>query len=241
METLNSNQAGVNRTHGRSIPQKWTFALGHLAIIIICAWLIYGNGWEALGHVFGKTWRLADFFRAQILLACAFIYWLRHVITLFYLLARKVEWSEVLGLLIFIGLFEIGLVLLGGGAFRAHSINLGLSDLAALVLFFGGSYLNTVSEIQRKWWKTDTANKGLCYTKGLFGYSMHINYFGDTVLFTGWCLFTYNFWVLGLPLLMGCTFVFYHIPGLDSYLAERYGEEFKAYSAKTKKFIPFIY
>jgi len=241
MEIAKSNKAGVNRAHGRSIAQKWTFAIGHFAIIIICAWLIYGNGWEVLGHAFGKAWRLADFSRAQILLACAFIYWLRHIITLFYLLARKVEWSEVLGLLPFMGLFEIALVLLGGGALRDHSINLGFLDLVALVLFFIGSYLNTVSEIQRKWWKADPVNKGLCYTKGLFGYSMHINYFGDTVLFTGWCLFTYNFWILGLPLLMGCTFVYFHIPGLDSYLAERYGQEFKIYSEKTKKFIPFIY
>ena len=142
MGNSKSNKAGVNRAHGRSVAQKWTFAAGHLAIILICAWLIYGNGWEALGHAFGKVWHLADFSRAQILLACASIYWLRHVITLFYLLARKVEWSEVLGLLVFMGLFEIGLVLLGGGAFRDHSINLGLLDLVALVLFFLGSYIN---------------------------------------------------------------------------------------------------
>ena len=107
-----SKKAGVNRAHEQSVTQKWTFAIGHLAIILICAWFIYGNGWEALGHAFGKTWHFADFSRAKILLACAFIYWLRHVITLFYLLARKIELSEVLGLLVFIGMFEIGLVLL---------------------------------------------------------------------------------------------------------------------------------
>ncbi len=149
------------------------------------------------------------------MLACAFIYWLRHVVTLFYLLARKIEWSEVLGLLVFMGMFEIGLVLLGGGAFRDHTLNLGWLDLVALVTFSLGSYLNSFSEIQRKWWKADPANKGHCYTKGLCRYSMHINYFGDTVLFTGWCIFTHNFWVLGLPLLMGCTFIFYHIPALE--------------------------
>lgn len=241
MENSKSNKAGIDRAHGRSIAQKWTFSIGHLAIVFICAWLIYGNGWEVIGAVFGKTWHLADISRAQILLAGAFIYWFRHAITLFYLLERKVEWSEVLGLLVFISLFEIGLLLLGGGAFRDYSVGLGFLDLVALILFFFGSYLNSFSEIQRKRWKADPANKGHCYTKGLFGYSMHINYFGDTVLFTGWCLFTYNFWIIGFPLLMGFSFVFLHIPGLDSYLAERYGEEFKIYSEKTKKFIPFIY
>ena len=235
------NKGGVNRAHSRSIAQKSTFAIGHLLIILICALLIFADGWEALGHVFGKVWTLADFSRAQILLACAFIYWLRHVITLFYLLERKIEWSEVLGLLVFMGLFEIGMVLLGGGAIRDYPINLSLLDLIALVLYVLGSYLNSFSEIQRKWWKAEPANQGHCYTKGLFGYSRHINYFGDTVLFTGWCLFTYNFWTLLLPLIMAGMFIFYHIPGLDSYLAGRYGEEFQVYSEKTKKIIPFIY
>ncbi len=241
MDSSNSNTAGVNRSHGQSIAQKWIFAGGHLAILLICTWLIYGKGWEALGHGFGKYWHLSDVYRAQILLFCTFIYWLRHVYTLFRLLVRKVEWSEVLGLLVFIGSFEIGLILLGGGAFRDHSINLGLLDLVALALFVLGSHLNSYSEIQRKLWKSKAANRGRCYTKGLFSYSMHINYFGDTVLFLGWCLFTTNLWVLGFPLLMGMTFVFYHIPGLDLYLAERYGNEFEIYSKKTKKFIPFIY
>ena len=118
---------------------------------------------------------------------------------------------------------------------------MGSLDIVALVLFLFGSYLNSFSEIQRKWWKANPAHKGLCYTKGLFSYSMHINYFGDTVLFAGWCLFTHNFWVLGFPLLMGCIFIFFHIPSLNAYLATRYGEAFIIYSKKTKKFIPFIY
>ncbi len=112
--------------------------------------------------------------------------------------------------------------------------------LAVLLVLFG-SFLNTGSEVQRKWWKRDPANKGHCYTGGLFSWSMHINYFGDTVLFLGWCLLTLNWWTLTLPVLMAFSFIFYHIPGLDSYLEERYGDEFVEYSKKTKKFIPLVY
>jgi len=136
VDNSNAETIGVNRSHGRSMVQKWTFAGGHLAILLICAWLIYGKGWEGMGHVIGKSWVLSDFFRAQILLVCAVLYWLRHVITLFYLLVRKVEWSEVLGLLIFIGAFEIGLVLIGGGGFRDYAIGFNSLDLVALTLFF---------------------------------------------------------------------------------------------------------
>ena len=70
---------------------------------------------------------------------------------------------------------------------------------------------------------------------------MHINYFGDTVLFIGWCMLTASLWALALPALMGASFIFYHIPGLDAYLAERYGAEFEEYAAETKKFVPFLY
>lgn len=241
MTTSTSKKGGVDRAHGRSITQKLTFAGGHLAIVLFCAWLVLFNGWATLGNLFGRSWSLADPTRGMILLACAFLYWLRHLTTLFYLLKRKVDWGEVWGLLGFIAFFEIGLVLLGGGALRDYAIDLGWLDIVALALLLIGSYLNSFSEMQRKWWKQDPANKGHCYTGGLFRYSMHINYFGDTVLFTGWCLFTHNFWVLSLPIFMALQFTFFHIPALDSYLAERYGEEFEAYAKKTKRFIPGIY
>jgi protein-S-isoprenylcysteine O-methyltransferase Ste14 len=241
MENMKSNKGSVNRAHGESFAQKSTFAIGHFVIIIICAWLVFGNGLGSISKAFGKNWSLSDFNRAEILFFCAFVYWIRHVFTLFYLLARKVDWSEVIGLLGFIALFEIGLVLLGGGTFRNYSIELGYSDLVALALYVFGSYLNSASEIQRKWWKRNPEHKGHCYTEGLFGYSIHINYFGDTILFAGWSLFASNIWVMAFPLVMGLSFVFFHIPGLDSYLAEHYGEEFEIYSKRTKKFIPFIY
>ena len=95
--------------------------------------------------------------------------------------------------------------------------------------------------LQRKNWKTLPENQGQCYTGGLFKYSMHINYFGDSVSFTGWAVLTANGWALAMPALMTAMFIFVHIPGLDAYLAERYGASFEAYARRTKKFIPFVY
>jgi hypothetical protein len=34
VENSKSNKAGVNRAHGRSVAPKWTFAIGHLSIIL---------------------------------------------------------------------------------------------------------------------------------------------------------------------------------------------------------------
>ena len=236
-----SKQMGVNRSYDPSLSQKGIFASLHLLIVFSCVWLVYFNGLTNIGHLLGKSWQFADASRAGILIFCAVLYWFRHLVTLFYLLYRKVGWSEVFGLLFFFALFEIGFVLIGGGVFRDHSIALGWLDVLAFALLLFGSYLNSYSEMQRKWWKADPANKGHCYTKNLFSYSMHINFFGDVLMFTGWALFTHSLWSLSIPLLMAFSFVFFHIPTLDRYLAHRYGDEFKHYAKKTKVFIPFIY
>jgi protein-S-isoprenylcysteine O-methyltransferase Ste14 len=70
---------------------------------------------------------------------------------------------------------------------------------------------------------------------------MHINYFGDIVLFTGLAMITHRLSMFVIPLIMALNFVFYIIPSLDRYLEKKYKNEFKEYSKKTKKFIPMIY
>ena len=233
-----AEKGGVDRTHSSAIPQKVTFWGLHFLIILFSSWLVLGDGAGLL-----ERWglRFTDPARAHILLACAVIYFLRHGLTLFYLLVRRIEWGEVFGLSAFFALFEIGLILVGGGVFREAPVAISALDLFAVVLYLSGSYLNTASEIQRKLWKADPSNKGRCYTQGLFSHSMHINYFGDVVLFTGWCLLTASFWTLVLPLMMLLLFMYVHIPPLDEYLAQRYGEEFKTYRAKTRRLVPFIW
>lgn len=236
-----SEKGGIDRTHAQSTPQKAVFWGLHFAIILICAWFVLGSGLESVTGWFGQAIDWTDPTRARILLVCAAIYFLRHGLTLFYLLARRIDWSEVFGLVVFFALFELGLLLVGGGVFRESAIALSWWDVFALGLFFFGSCLNSISEIQRKVWKKDPSNKGHCYTGGLFRYSVHINYFGDVVLFTGWSLLTTALWTLGLPVLMLLMFMFVHIPPLDQYLAKRYGDEFENYRSKTKRLIPFIW
>lgn len=232
---------GIDRTHAPSLPQKVVFIGLHCCIVLTCFFLAFDDGLTRVGELFGQHWQFTDPQRALLLASCALLYWLRHAITLFYLLQRKISWEEALGLLIFFVLFEIGLLLLGGGAFRPTAIVFNWVDGIALMLLLLGSYLNTYSELQRKWWKAKPTNKGLCYTAGLFRHAMHINFFGDIVLFTGWCLLTHNAWSLALPLLMAIMFIFHHIPTLDAYLSARYGEPFNTYQANTKKLIPYVY
>ncbi len=232
---------GVNRRHAKTITQKTVFSGAHFGILVLGIWLLGFGGWETIGALFGRDSRLPNPARGWFLLGVATFYWLRHTFTLFSLLVRAVDWAEVWGLLVFFSLFEIGFILIGAGAFRNTPPLLTALDYAGLALLLAGSYINSGSEIQRKRWKQQPENKGHCYTGGLFTHSQHINFFGDIVLFTGWALLTGSFWALVLPVLMTYLFITQHIPALDTYLENRYGQEFMDYAAKTKKLIPFVY
>lgn len=223
------HSGGVDRRHIASQVPKITFTLLHGASLAICVWLTFG----------GFDW--ADPLRAKLLLACAVLYFLRHLITLFVLLKRRVAYSEALGLSAFMALFEIGFLVLGAGALSGTATPITALDVVAIGLVLVGSTLNTGSELQRWAWKKHPTSKGQCYTGGLFRYSMHINYFGDTLLFFGWAILTSSLIAALIPLFVTASFIFMHIPALDAYLLGRYGDAFKTYAAKTAKFIPFVY
>jgi steroid 5-alpha reductase family enzyme len=146
-------------------------------------------------------------------------------------------WNEVLEVGPFVAFIQIFFAVL---TIYHKSAFLGF-DLMLIFLFLLGSYLNTFSEWKRMIWKKDAENKGKLYTKGLFKYSMHINYFGDSISFTAFALLTGSLWGITIPVAMTLGFIFIHIPKLDRYLSERYGDQFELYSKKTKKFIPWIY
>ncbi len=171
-------------------------------------------------------------------MGCAVVYFLRLIVTGLYLLKRKIGCDEaaiVAGWVLFI---HILFAYLGGS--NPKTLNPAVTA-AALSLYAAGSILNTLSALQRKWWKQNPANERRLYTQGLFRYAMHINYFGDELLFTGYALVTGSAWGLLVPLLMAAGFVFFNIPQLDKHLREHYSSDFQAYARHTKKFVPFLY
>ena len=122
----------------------------------------------------------------------------------------------------------------------SHSTNAFQMTLS-IIFYVLGSYLNSYSEIERKKWKEIPQHKGRCYTQGLFSLSRNINYFGDTLLFAGWALATGTWWNAWVPITMGSSFWFYHIPDKEKYLQNRYAKEWPDYKRQTPyAFIPFL-
>jgi len=178
-----------------------------------------------------------NFIRQIVLLSCLIFYVLRLFITVFVFLKRTWAWSEMLFVTGLMSLALFSFAKIGGNSNQP----IGASDSFAIFIYLIGSWLNTYSEFTRNMWKKKAENKGRPYTVGLFKYSMHINYFGDIVLFSGLALMAQSFSLLIIPLAMASSFIFFIIPRLDKYLAIKYGDEFKEYASRTKKFIPGIY
>jgi steroid 5-alpha reductase family enzyme len=114
-------------------------------------------------------------------------------------------------------------------------------EFFGVLLFLFGSFINSFSDYQRFAWKMLPENHGHIYTKGLFRFSMHINFFGDSIMFVGFATITQNLMSFIPVLFIALNFILFQIPRLDCYLKNRYEAEFEEYASKTKKFIPFIY
>jgi len=175
--------------------------------------------------------------RQLILISCLIFYIFRLGITTFVFLKRKLVWGEAILIAGLMSLALFSFAYVGGGSQKAINI----LDYSGIILFLVGSWINTQSEYTRYIWKQNVLNKGKLYTGGLFKYSMHINYFGDLILFIGLALITQTFSLLIIPLVMALNFVIYVIPSLNKYLENKYSDDFKEYASKTKKLIPGIY
>jgi len=201
--------------------------------VLLGAWLLFGG----LDVLSGGRAPDADLGRRILIVACSFVYFLRIVGTTFVMVKRAVSYAEAIGVGVWIILIHLTMAVLGG----LNSGPIGLVAVIGVVLYVLGSVLNTASEYLRKRWKEHPGNAGHVYTGGLFRYAVHINYFGDCVLFTGFALVTGSAWALIIPALMVCMFVFYMIPALDKHLAEHYGDAFVEYRERTARFVPFVY
>jgi protein-S-isoprenylcysteine O-methyltransferase Ste14 len=174
--------------------------------------------------------------RSAIMALCLVIYVIRLHAAVWIFSRRTWTWleTEIISIVMVVALY---------GMVRFTAINLhplGWLEGAGVLVYLIGSFLNTKSEYDRHVWKKREEHKGLLYTEGLFSYSMHINYLGDLILFSGLAMITGKSIMLIIPFIMSVNFIFYLIPMLDRYLMRKYGSQFLDYARKTKRLIPWV-
>ncbi len=219
-----------------SIGQKIFVLAIEIALLYLSYWILFMAGGSSLFAIFGKELADVNLVRRQLIFAFSVIVFFRMGFMMFFLLKRKLPWSETFTLILPFALYYVGYALL-----TISNKPLGWFDYLGIAIFIIGSILNTASELQRHFWKKKPKNKGRLFSKGLFGYSMHINFFGDLLWVSAYAIISHNIYSIIIPILLFCLFAFFNIPELDKYLAVKYKDEFSEYAKTTKKFIPFIY
>ncbi len=220
-----------------SIAQRLTLAGFGAAWVAVAWWLLFGGGIETAGGWFGWIWGPGDAVRRACLAAALSIYYIRILFTEFAFLKRGVSWSEVFTIAPWMLCIYVLLATTGG----QNTSMLGITGATGIILFCGGSWMNSYAEYARHVWKRRPENRGRLYTQRLFRYSRHPNYLGDLLSFSGLCLIS-GAWVTAvIPVLMLAGFVFVNVPVLDSHLRDKYGAAFDEYASRTRKLIPFVY
>ncbi|MEP7053303.1 MAG: DUF1295 domain-containing protein, partial [Pseudomonadota bacterium] len=161
---------------GSSAAQKLVIVLTELVLVGISYWVLVGGGMRGV-RAFGLEPAQA---RNLTLFAFNVVVFARFLLTLFVFLKRQMPWQEALSVPIAFAVYLLGFPLMA----RSAAIPFGAGESVGVLLFVAGSFFNTFSEYQRARWKARPENRGRLYTGGLFGVSMHVNYFGDLLWVT---------------------------------------------------------
>lgn len=116
-------------------------------------------------------------------------------------------------------------------------------DIIGLIIWLIGYYFEVVGDYQLKMFISNPTNKGKIMQSGLWKYTRHPNYFGESVMWFGMFIISINTSIslIGIisPLLITTLLLFVSgIPLLEKkYIGNK---EFELYASKTSKFIPWF-
>jgi steroid 5-alpha reductase family enzyme len=117
-----------------------------------------------------------------------------------------------------------------------------LLDIAGTVVWAVGFFFEAFGDLQLARFKADPVNKGRVLDSGVWRYTRHPNYFGDSAQWWGYYLIAAcagGWWTVFSPILM--TLLLLRVSGvalLEKTLETRPG--YKEYIAKTSAFIPWF-
>jgi steroid 5-alpha reductase family enzyme len=133
---------------------------------------------------------------------------------------------------------------LQAGQIAAGPARLGWLDAAGLLIWFIGFVFETVGDYQLHRFKADSDNRGKVMDRGLWAYTRHPNYFGESLMWWGIFLIALSvpnsFWTVISPVTI--TFLLLRVSGvtlLEKNIVEK-RPAYRAYKENTSPFFPWF-
>ncbi|WP_411282942.1 DUF1295 domain-containing protein [Lapillicoccus sp.] len=123
----------------------------------------------------------------------------------------------------------------------ATDVGLGVVAVLGILLWAVGVTFETVGDAQLKAFKADSANKGTVMDRGLWSWTRHPNYFGDSAVWWGIFLVAASAWPGVLTILSPVVMTYFLVFAtgarlLEKHMAERPG--YAEYQQRTSYFLP---
>ena len=190
-----------------------------ILMVSLWSWRLTMNwyrGWKGLAH---EDWRYAD---------------LKNKTGIFYPIVN------FLGIHLFPTLLVFGSSMPLENVFSSSAV-FTFIDVAGIVVMGIGILFELLADNQMHRFKADPANKGKFINVGIWRYSRHPNYLGETLFWWGLYLAAYStglpdFYIAG-PIAITLLFIGISIPMMEKRLLENY-PDYSEYKKKTSAFIP---
>ena len=130
-----------------------------------------------------------------------------------------------------------------GAQYHGQEKSPGSLDYAGIALWITGFIFETFGDYQLARFKADPSNKGKVLSSGLWRYTRHPNYFGDSAVWWGYgflCLGAGSIWpVLGSILMTALIIKVSGVALLEKNLIDK-KPEYREYIEKTSAFVPWF-
>jgi len=113
--------------------------------------------------------------------------------------------------------------------------------IAGVVIWGIGVFFEAVGDYQLRQFKADPANKGAVMDRGLWAWTRHPNYFGDSAVWWGLWLASIAGWVSLLTVASPALMTYFLVYATGARLLEKHMEDrpgFREYCSRTSFFIP---
>ncbi len=153
---------------------------------------------------------------------------------IYFLIRSHLQIFVLQGIVISLVLLPFTMSLLGRGEFPAL-LSIGFT------VWVIGFFFEVIGDYQLdRFIRTKNVHGGTIMKKGLWKYTRHPNYFGESVMWWGLALVGYgatsSLWVFVSPLLI--TYLLLYVSGIPMLEAKWSGQEWEEYKARTSAFIP---